>query len=203
MTTFNKVLATCALALLTIAPNKSQAQAFGVGDNVFGVGVGIGGTYNYGWRGAGFSRSPIINAQFEHGLMELGDGVLGIGAMLGYSTAKYDYLSLGYNHKYRFSSMLVAARGTWHYNDWHGDNRLDTYAAVALGLYFHSSNFKYAHTGNAPFVASAFRDYSSTSTSGYFGVQVGARYWFTPKVSAYAELGYAMSWLQAGVAFKF
>lgn len=194
------LLSTSLLLAATFFPNNRAQAQFAVGDDVVGLGVGLLGTYNYGWKGAGFSRSPVINLQYDHGLMELGDGVLGLGGLIGYSTAKYDYSQFGWGHRYRFSSMLIAARGTWHYNEWHGDSKLDTYAALGLGLYFHKSKFRYdaAPTPNGY----VFRDNDRTSTSGYLGLQVGARYWFSPNVSGFAELGYGMSWLQVGVAMK-
>jgi hypothetical protein len=46
---------------------------------------------------------------------------------------------------------------------------------------------------------SRYGDYSAF----YWGLQAGARWFFTDFIGAFAEFGYGLSYVKAGVAFKF
>jgi hypothetical protein len=76
------------------------------------------------------------------------------------------------------SNVVIGARGAFH-NQF--VENLDTYAGLMLGY-----NIDSALVGSASF--SAF---------------LGARYYFTPKIGAYAEVGYGIAYMCAGVSLKF
>ncbi|MBN1924971.1 MAG: hypothetical protein JW798_03980 [Prolixibacteraceae bacterium] len=101
-------------------------------------------------------------------------GSIGVGAFAGYGIAISSYYS-------NSSRILVGARGAFHYPF---IDKLDTYAGLALGarysIYTYSSN------------------YFGLSYGGF----VGARYYFSEKLAAFAEAGYGLGYLTVGVAFK-
>lgn len=186
-----------ALLLTAALPFSAHAQ-FEEGDNVLGVGVGLGGGYGIGFTGGGVSQSPALNFHLDHGMGELGPGTWGIGGFLGYKTASYKsrYLNFyDFDHKYTF--LVIGARGTWHYNEWH-DNKWDTYGGAMLA---YKSLSDKDHTNYGPYGDRG--GYSSSSKSGIdLGLFLGARYFFTDKIGAYVEAGYGLTLFQIGLAVK-
>ena len=179
------------LFLFTSAVNAQ----FEAGDNVLGVGVGVLGGYGVGLSGA--SQSPAITAHFDHGMGDLGPGTWGLGGFVGYKTITYDdrYLNY-YNYDWKYTFFVLGARGTWHYNDWHSSD-WDTYGIVMLAYRSVSFSDKtnYGAYGN-------LTHYTYSGSGIDLGLGIGARYWFSDKVGAYAEAGYGLTTLQLGVGFK-
>jgi hypothetical protein len=187
------------IGALTVAfslPFASQAQ-FEAGDNVLGVGVGILGGYGVGWNGSDYSESPAINAHFDHGMGDLGPGIWGLGGYVGYKTASYKahYLNY-YQYDYRYTWLIIGVRGTWHYNEWHGD-KLDTYGGLMLA--YRGVNFK-DHTDYGTY--GYLNTYSYSGSGIGFSGFLGARYYFSDKIGAFGELGYGLTALQLGLAVK-
>ncbi len=186
-----------ALALAATIPATATAQ-FEEGDNVLGVGVGILGGYNVGWSGSDYSQTPAINLHFDHGMGELGPGTWGLGGYVGYKSASYKARYLNYyNYDYRYTWLVVGVRGTWHYNEWHGD-KWDTYGGVMLayrGVTYkdHTDYGAYSYLGNS---------YTYSGSGVGFSGFLGARYFFSDKIGAYGELGYGLTALQIGLAVK-
>src|SRR5690348_7499073 len=84
----------CLFAIVTISltPFLSQAQAFNRGDDILGVGLGIGSSLGSGYTYG--SQSPGLSVQYEHGNWDVGGpGVISLGGYLGYKSFSYDYLS--------------------------------------------------------------------------------------------------------------
>lgn len=189
-----------AMGLMTLAaclPALAQAQ-FEEGDNVLGVGVGILGGYNVGWSGSDYSQTPAINLHFDHGMGELGPGTWGLGGYVGYKSASYKARYLNYyNYDYRYTWLIIGARGTWHYNEWHGNDKLDTYGGVMLAYRGVSYKDKtdYGAYGNL-----SYYNYSGSGL-GFSGF-LGARYFFSDKIGAYGELGYGLTALQLGLSVR-
>ncbi len=189
-----KALGTLVLAMSL--PAAATAQ-FNEGDNVLGVGVGLLGGYGVGWSGSDYSQTPAINLHFDHGMGELGPGTWGLGGYVGYKSASYKahYLNY-YSYDYNYTWLVIGARGTWHYNEWHGD-KWDTYGGIMLA--YRGVTFKdktdygqYGYLGTYAY---------SGSGIGFSGF-LGARYYFSDKIGAYSELGYGLSWLQLGLTVK-
>lgn len=189
-----------ATALVLAATTVINAQSFSEGDNVLGVGVGIGGNYGVGFSGSGVSQTPAIALHFDHGMGDLGPGTWGLGGFVGYKTYKYEYdnvyFSGNYRTSYKWTYLVIGARGTWHYNEWHGNDKLDTYGGLMLA--YRAATFK--DETNYPSGSVTFNagTYSGISFTGL----VGARYYFTDKIGAYLEAGYGVSVLQLGLAVK-
>ncbi len=83
------------------------------------------------------------------------------------------------------NTFVLGARGGLHYKL---VDKLDTYGGLMLG---------YAKT--------SYSTNGGSSSDGEFkwGLFIGARYFFTDKIGAFAELGYGVSPIELGVSFKF
>lgn len=161
---------------------------FDVGTNVVNLGIGLGSRYSYGFGGFGgnSSVSPAVSVSFERGILPIGPGILGVGGIIGYQSASYEYSGF----KDKFTDLIVMVRGAFHYPV---TSQFDAYAGVGIGV----RRLSYSSNYSGPYTV----DYGSTgATSGLF---VGGRYYFTPSIGAFAELGYDQTYLKAGLAVKF
>jgi hypothetical protein len=116
---------------------------------------------------------PPVIAGFEYGII---DGILEKGAVgIG--------IYAGFQSFSHFSNILLGTRGAFHYTF---VKNLDTYAGISVGWRFGMAEAGYT----------AWYGFSH-------GEFLGARYYFTNKFALTAELGYGISSLTGGVAFKF
>lgn len=191
-----KILNAVGVLLLSTSIPLSASAQFDQGDNVLGVGIGILGGYSVGWSGTGVSQTPALNFHFDHGMGDLGPGTWGLGGYVGYKTIKYTDNYYLYNYDYHYTYLVIGARGTWHYNEWH-DDKWDTYGGVMLAYksVTYKDNTNYGSYGD-PY------DYSYNGSGMGLSLFVGSRYYFTKSIAAYGELGYGLSWLQLGIDFK-
>lgn len=185
------------MALVSVSL-AAQAQ-FREGDNVLGIGVGLGGGYGIGFSGSGVSQTPALGVHLDHAMGSLGPGVWGLGGAIGYKGLAYKHWSPGnaFPYNYRYNYLTLGVRGTWHYNEWHGLQQLDTYAGLMLA-------YRYASFRNRTSYPSHWiGDRYSWSGSGLnLSLLLGARYYFTPEVGAFIEAGFGYAVLQAGIAIK-
>jgi hypothetical protein len=172
------------MAFVAIAGMYAQSDMFAKGDKVVNASIGLGSSL---YRGIG-GGIPPVGASFELGVKdELFNekSSLGIGGYAGFTSAEQDL----FGAKISYSSIIVGARGIVHYDI---ISKIDTYAGVLLGYNIASSKV----TGGAlPGVGAA------AGGLVYAGF-VGARYYFTPKFGAMAELGYGIALLNVGVSLK-
>ncbi|UOQ99429.1 hypothetical protein MUN81_08010 [Hymenobacter sp. 5317J-9] len=181
-----------------VAPPPSPATSestitgpFQVGTNMVNVGIGLGNRYNYGtgYFGGSSSVTPALSVSYERGILEVGPGVVGVGGFVGYQGATYDF---GGNDRWKFTDIIVTLRGTFHYPV---AEQFDAYGGVNLGMRHASASFEgssiYGSLGSAS---------ANEVAAGLF---VGGRYFFTPSIGAFAELGYDQTYLKIGVAAKF
>ena len=172
---------------------SAQTPTFTKGDNVAGVAIGIGGSLYSGFSyGSGLTRMPAISVFYENCVKDkLWDekSSLGVGGVLGFAHAKYSYHASDWGWK--CNNIIIGARATLHYAL---VNKLDTYTSLMLG--FNAVSWKW--TGD-------YYGYSGSSASSGLTMlwNVGARYYFTDKIAAFAELGYGFAILNLGVAMKF
>jgi hypothetical protein len=121
-----------------------------------------------------------------------------VGAMAAVSTWGYS-TSLGVPHSeidVTYVNIGFGARGMYHFNFL---RNLDTYTGLTLGYVIQTADVKY---GSA---------YGSIKPAAYkgapfflFGVNLGARYFFTKNIGAYLELGWSgLQIIGAGVSVKF
>lgn len=186
------------VAAVLFAPAISTAQSFNVGDKVVGLSLGIGGNYSAGSTYS--SQTPAIGLSYEQGVSDLGPGVLGIGGYLGYKSlfygADYAYGNVRYTYDQTWNYLIIGVRGAWHYNEWHGNDKLDTYGGVMLS--YNSVSFKDKTNYSGGVVASTNNSSSGVGFTGF----LGARYYFSDNFAAHAELGYGIAVLNLGVSYK-
>src|SRR5690606_27342499 len=109
----------------------------------------------------------------------------------GFKSANYKHP--GGIHKANWTNVFVGVRGTYHLTLLKDkNNKFDPYGGVTLGMRFLS------HKDSNPLTNPA---YNRAYPIG--GLFVGARYKFTPNFGVFAEAGYDVSFLRAGLAFSF
>ncbi len=189
------LLAVLASALLF--STQLKAQPFVTDDNVLSVGIGPAPVY-YGLAGY-TSKLPALVVHFEKGFFDkLGIGYLGIGGYLGFTSAKYESTYFGGGvYSYSESNTIIAARGAYHFDflDLSGEDifeKLDVYAGILTGFRIHREDWN----------NDIFED-EDNFVGGVFDTFAGARYYFTPEIAVYTELGYGISYLTLGASFKF
>ncbi len=162
--------------LLIIPLYSIKAQSFEKGDQVFNLGIGIGGAYNSGYS----IMIPPISASFEYGLTnDLGIGNFGVGLYAGISSVKD-------NFETHFTPIVIGIRAAYHF---YKTEKVDIYAGALLG-------FRMVESDNI-----GMSTYSAKSGIAW-DTFVGARYYWTPSLTVMTELGYGISWLTVGIAYK-
>ena len=176
------------LVASTLSVNaQSSSDTYSVGTNVVSLGIGLGSSFgpNVG------SSTPALSLQYERGLWEAGPGVISLGGYVGYKGYKYTY----FDETVKWNYSIIGVRGAWHWTG-SGIDNLDLYGGAMLA---------YNH------VSTSVSDASGTYTNGYgsygsdlgLSLFVGGRYYFTPQLGAFAELGYGIAYLNIGLALKF
>lgn len=190
-----KLFTSVLLVALFIAAGmqQSKAQTFDVGDKVINAGIGLGATYYSGtYYTAGF---PPIIISGEYGFKDdIGPGVIGLGAYLGFDSYKWEYSYLTYDYGWKYTTVIIGARGTYHMEF---IDDLDTYGGLLLG--FQIVNDK--PIGNYPVgIGYLEPDAAGAFVYSFFA---GARYYFSDNFGVFGELGYGIAWLSLGAALKF
>ena len=161
----------------------ARSSGFHQGDKLLNIGVGLS-SYYYG--------TPI-GASFESGVSD----DISVGAQFDYNSGNYDgYYS--YSYRWGYSAYYVGLRGSYHLNNilQLNEDKVDLYAGLGLGYQRFrwdddAYGYGYGYTYN----------YRSGLFFNYF---VGGKYYFTPKVGAFVELGYTgLSSSRVGISFKF
>jgi hypothetical protein len=198
-----------AIAALCAMAAAAAGQSFEVGTNAINLGLGVGGYgYSYVGRGYGsYTASPSVSLSYEHGITELGPGVLGIGGYLArksvhlersYITGTYSYFE-----DKRWTNTLLGVRCSWHYNSWHGNRQFDLYGGLMLGVNMVGYRNRSTRTSSNGAVETWDDGQRYSSGVAAFSLFCGARYYFTEAIGAFAELGYGIAWLNVGAAFRF
>lgn len=164
---------------------KSYPDTVQKGNILANVGVGFGTPI------MGSTVIPPLQASVEYVLPVFGFPT-SFGGLVGFTTSSSDTLYSTIN----YTGIAVAARASWHVSL--GIKNLDPYASISLGYYsFTMKDNPKAGYEDLPLFN---MDYSQF----YYGVNIGARYFFTPKLGASVEIGYsALSYVAAGVTLKF
>lgn len=175
--------------VITSVNAQNTSETFANKDNVIGVSFGIGGVYGFNSYSA---QTPVFGAQYERGIVELKmGGVIGVGGFIGYKGYTYKFKGPFSNElKYKYGIVIIGARGNFHY-DLFKVPKLDTYGGSMIA--FHFVNDK-----DEPDAV-----VSDHGNAVYASIYAGARYYFAPQVSGFAEVGYGVSWLTMGMTFKF
>ena len=132
--------------------------------------------------GLGSSFGTPIGLGYEYGMSEK----IGLGAYVGYASQSYSVPFFG---DYKVTNILVGVKGNYHFFQ---SDKIDAYGGLLLGYDVASSKWTTANTIAIP----------TTYGGIVFGGSVGARYYFTDNIAAFAELGYGLGYLNAGLAYK-
>jgi len=174
---------TIAVALLAVTAQAAAAQAkstgsFGLGYTDVGVVVGLGGV-------GGASAS--FGGRFEHAikaLPDMGNGVLGIQAAFDYYSWSGGTGLGGYSWKY----IPIGVTANYHFKL--DEPKIDPFVGLGLGYQI--------ITCDAPGLPSGYCSNSAI----YFIGRAGARYFFSPKMAAYGDVGAGGATLNLGIMFK-
>jgi hypothetical protein len=133
--------------------------------------------------GVGFDWYTTISASGEFCILDgiAEQGSVGVGAYAGFGFPLGSY----YSHS---SRVLAGVRGTFHYPF---IDKLDTYGGFGLGIGYTHYSAGYYWSG-----------YNSSHVGLNAGFFLGARYYLTERLAAFAEAGYGLGYLTVGVAFK-
>jgi hypothetical protein len=170
-----RVMAVTAALLLTLSWNgRAAAQGYGVGYTDVGPVIGFGGLGE-----AGLS----IGGRFERAikaLPDMGNGVLGI-------EASFDWWSFSVGS---FDWSYIGIAGTVNYHFHVEGGEWDPFLGLGLGDYI----------VNAPDCGPI--SCGSYGTGIYFVGRAGVRYFFSPAMAAYADVGAGAATFNAGIMFK-
>lgn len=114
-----------------------------------------------------------------------------VGGSIDYYHYNYGYYSGGYNFIY------AGARASYHLGEALNvqNNTFDPYIGASLGFRYAGYNDSYDYGGYY---------YGNSYNSGLFvGLHLGSRFMFSPKVGAFAEVGYGVSAIKLGITATF
>ena len=162
------------------AQSKGGTPIFTTGYTDIGAVVGLGGL-----NGA----SASFGGRFEHAikpLPSLGNGMLGIQAAAEYYSWSASYVGYGWSYKY----IPVGVTANYHFKL--DEPKLDPFVGLGLGYNIVSCS----GTG-------AFGNIGCGYSSGIYAIaRAGARYFFSPKMAVYGDVGAGGATLNVGVMFK-
>ncbi len=159
---------------------QAQTPTFAEGDEIVSLGIGLGGGAVYGMP---------ITLSYEKGMKNINDkSAFGLGGSISYQSKNYN--TANYYDKYGYTGMTIAVVGSFHYDL--VDN-FDLFASASLGYSMGQVVAK-----NDGVTSKAGENYL------YYGINLGARYYFTEELGAYVTLGATpSSFLSLGVAYRF
>ena len=178
---------TLTAVFIYLSLTSAQKPSFSMGEKVFNIGMGVG-TNLY----SGTYYNPVlppICASLEVAVKDhiLERGVLGVGGFGSFSTYRFKFS----NNGWKSSDVIIGARGNFHYPF---VDKLDTYSGLMLGYGIINYEFFGDYTED---------DYTGRSSGLRWSWFLGARYYFREDMAFFAELGYGVSYLNAGIAFRF
>lgn len=192
-TTVHIVLAVL-FATQSIAQEKAESNsgnAFGIGTKNLGFSIGFGLGYSYY---ANMTNLPAIAVTYDQGFKEgVGPGTIGLGGIVGYKGASYDYPTTVGSYKASWTNIIIAARGSYHLHV--KNNKLDPYGGIMAGVRI--TSYKDTWFDSNPALI------NPNKYGGVFpaiGLFIGTKYNFSSKAGVFAELGYDVSLFRLGFA---
>jgi len=177
------------VSVLVLNAHALSAQAKPAAPGNFGMGyTDVGPTIGLGGLG---SASAAFGGRFEHAiktLPDMGNGVLGIQAGVDYYSWSSGAIG-GYNWSYKYIPVGVTAN----YHFALEDKRFDPFVGLGLGYNVVSCSW------SGPTIGSNDCGYNSGI---YFIGKAGARYFFSPKMAVYGDVGAGAATLNLGLMFK-
>lgn len=188
------------IVLIILSSLTNYSQEFKKGTQVMSAGVGFGSNWGFGNGG---TQTPALSVSYEQGIWDIdGPGVISLGGYIGHKSFRYSYDSPYYWYKQRLSYTMIGARSAYHFNMLEVDN-LDLYAGAMLS--FNIARYKFEdgyHDPNYTGTLIGFdrnRSYGSRVGLSFYA---GARYFFNSQFAAFGEIGYGVSYLTLGIAYR-
>jgi hypothetical protein len=180
-----KARMTMAVACLALTAQVAGAQAkgtasFGLGYTDVGVVVGLGGL-----NGA----SASFGGRFEHAikaLPDLGNGILGIGVSADYYSWSAGFTGYSWSYKY----IPIGVTANYHFKL--DEPKIDPFVGLGLGYNVVSCSID----------SGVFSGGCGYSSGIYAIARAGARYFFSPKMALYGDVGAGGAAFNVGVVFK-
>ena len=175
---------TVAVALLAVTAQAATAQArstssFGLGYTDIGAVIGLGGL-----NGA----SASFGGRFEHAvkaLPDLGNGILGIGVSADYYSWSSGFTGYSWSYKY----IPIGVTANYHFKL--DEPKIDPFVGLGLGYNVISCSVTGTFNGDCGY------------SSGIYAIaRAGARYFFSPKMAMYGDVGAGGAALNLGLGFK-
>ncbi|MGE5458730.1 MAG: hypothetical protein ACM3RX_10285 [Methanococcaceae archaeon] len=163
--------------------NDLSAQTFSKGTKVAQIGLGFGFAGVYGDAGI-----PPITLGFQYGLEEK----ISVGPVLGFTTSSQEF----FGGKWSYSYVVIGARGEYHFLE--NSEKMDAYGGVTLGYAIVSSSI----TDENPYYNQYYSNVSASSSYAVYGFHVGGKYYVTPQISLFGELGYGIGYITVGAAYR-
>ncbi len=185
-----RVYLSVVVLVISCSVASSATKMYSKGVNVGQIGIGIGGLGGF----YGSSSLPTITAGLDFGIHK----DVSVGGLIGYTASTYEsnyfVLNTPSAYKLKYTYIVIAGRGSYHLPL--DVENTDFYGGLDLGYTIVSSKFEGTNTIQAGFVG-------ASGSYMFFGIHAGGRYYFSPKFSAFAELGYGFGILNIGIAMKF
>ncbi|HEX8943039.1 MAG TPA: hypothetical protein VF785_07880 [Gemmatimonadaceae bacterium] len=182
------VAVTAQSALAQVVKGSASAPMFGVGYTDIGPTVGLGGL-----NGA----SASFGGRFEHAiktLPDMGNGILGIQVAAEYYSWSANASGAGFTYSSSIKYIPIGVTANYHFK-LDEQPKFDPFVGLGLGYNIvscsYSSNFGSSFNGNCGY-----------SSGIYFIGRAGARYFFSPKMAGYADVGAGGATLNIGLMFK-
>lgn len=174
-----KLILCVGIAAIAFSANaqKNSDVSFDKNTSFLHFGVGFGGGFY-----TGTVTLPPISVSYEKAVTDK----ISVGGIVGYSSSKYSYLTA---EDFKYTYILIGARGNYHFAT---SEKFDPYAGVTLGYNIVSAS-----------EPSGEYSYKAKASALLAGVQIGANYYFSSNLGAFAELGYGIGILTIGLSAKF
>jgi len=188
------ILTVCILSLFVSA---IHAQAFKIGENRASFGVG------FGWKNnRPFSNTvnfPSPNIVIERSILPFKDiGFLSVAAQFGFHHGFHNGTFNSINYRQSWTEVYFIPRVALYFHElFHEDDfpeNIDLYGGLGFGFNFLSHKL--------PDNIELPEDDRKGFNLGY-NFFAGARYYFRPHASVFAEIGYGLSFLNVGLTIRY
>ncbi len=185
-----------AIALMVIAGSissvfainwKSYPDSFSKKSLAVNAGIGFGNVVSNTT-----TSIPPIFATADYAL-PIGGIPFSIGGLIGFTSSSYSYKPVYSSSSYEDDYSVLAIGGRFAYHPNFGVKNLDIYTGIMLGYYI--INCSTTGTG-------IYSDSSATTGDVAWGIYGGARYFFTPNLAAFSELGAGFTYFTLGISYK-
>ena len=188
---------------------SSGGKCFDENTHLINLGIGFGNSYyafnhNNGYESG---RTPVFLLSYEQPLRnKVGPGYIGVGGLFAFQNAheryNYDYWYnsgyVRYYDRHNWNTYVITGRATYHWDGLIAD-KAEVYGGSLIGVRINS--YSYSTNNKDPYYPINSRDEGSVYP--VITVFAGARYYFAPNVAVYSEIASGVSFLSAGLTFKF